>query len=158
MINTTQLKIMIFTTINICSDGEYWDYSTYHSFRTSRLVRALSLDVNRHSQLCRHLNHIHLSEMALEIKYGLPRGLLKGSHLIFGTIRDLREGLADDYLRSQIKEELIMFRVEIETETRKVRVFTSATEDGTYTLFKEYILRHDFYGMATTDGEIARAS
>jgi hypothetical protein len=99
-----------------------------------------------------HHELIQASEESLERLYGFEKGQLKGAQLIYGSIRDMREALADEQLREKIRNDQVTFVIKIGT-----RYVGSEMTD--YTLLTSriiatYQIRHNFYGIATIEDPV----
>src|SRR5574343_783289 len=103
-----------------------------------------------------YLEVVQQAERSLERLYHLPDRQLEGAHLVFGSIRSMREALTSATLRNQIKNDLITFRVTIKAEARDVTVQAETNNDGIWTTFKQYKISHNFYGVGFIRDPIAQ--
>ena len=102
-----------------------------------------------------YLETMKQAEKSLEQLYHLPDRQLEGAHLIFGSVRGMREALANSTLRQQIRYGLVNFQVTINAETRNVIIQAETNNDGIWTTFKTYKISHNFYGIGSIRDPIA---
>lgn len=151
---------MQYITIQIFGPNYITPFASYHTLYIYSITQALATNAARHSLACAYYKHVHEAEQALARRYSIPFTKLKGANLLFGSIYELRRELTDEVLRNKIKNDLIWFRVNIMADIREVRVYSveSMHPDSTYTLFRTYRIRHDFFGASVTGDPIAIAA
>jgi len=102
-----------------------------------------------------YLEIIFHAEKSLEQLYQFPTKKLEGAHLIFGSIREMREALASSVIRHQIRHDLINFRITIAADARDVTVQAETNNDNIWSTFRAYKISHNFYGVGYTRDPIA---
>jgi len=146
---------MYFRRIKITRGSRILQFTSYTMMITARRAYWHGICTDRYQQLQTHLEIMHQSEQHLEQLYRLPEGTLRGAHLVFGSIRSMREALTDEYLRFKIKNDLIRFHVHLEADTRNVTVTAEHDGNGNWQIFRVYKIGHNFYGIALIEDPIA---
>lgn len=95
--------------------------------------------------LRKHQEFIDASEETLEKIHGLDKGMLRGAHLIYGSITDMRKALDNAELRSIIKSNQAEFLVNIGTRHVEVKMHHYA-QNNTRNI-ANYQIEHNFFNM-----------
>jgi len=139
--------------IYVSKSGSVKVYHSYLELITRRKEYWSEINQNVYDRFIIHMKHVRDQEKGLEALYRLPRGSLKGAHFIYGSGRDMREGLASHRIRQSLINGGLKFVIKLEAETREVKVFLS-DDDGELQTFRNYKLSHNFFGGAIMDDPI----
>lgn len=139
--------------IYVTKSGSIKVYHSYSELLSKRLDYWEAIHRTTFDRFSLFLEQVKESERNLEIFHGMPYESLRGAHLIYGSIWEMREGIANPRMRQAILDGEVKFVVKIEAETRMTRIFTSDTEGYLYS-FKTYQLRHNFFGGAIMEDPI----
>lgn len=98
-----------------------------------------------------HLDLVHEHERRFEQLHEMPLNKLRGAHLIFGTLRDMRIKMNNAELKHKIRNDFIKFYVDITAETRYVSIQAEDYNSREKYHFGNHQIRHNFYGIAIMD-------
>lgn len=136
--------------VNINKRNVALSFPDYHSMIESRKAYWASINREKYEQMIAHLNIVHEHERKLEQFHDMPAGQLRGAHLAFGALRDMRVAMNNAELRHKIRNDFIKFYVTITSETRYVEVQAEDYNSGTKYHFGSYQMKFNFYGMNPT--------
>jgi hypothetical protein len=133
--------------------GKIRVYHSYLEFINAKREYWAANHEASYQQLRNHIRLVNGSEKALEELYKLPDGSLQGTHLVYGSIREMREAVSNEATRTALINGTLRFVINIIAETRMVKVCTM-DQHGDLSIFREYQLTHNFYGVAIMEDPI----
>jgi hypothetical protein len=139
--------------IYVAKSGSIKVYHSYLELIVKRTEYWQAIHETTYDRFTIFLEQVKEQERNLERLYNMPHNSLRGAHLVFGSGREMREGIASPRMREAILNGEIKFVVKIVAETRRASIFTSDAEGDLYS-FRTYQLRHNFFGGAIMDDPI----
>jgi len=128
-------------------------FHSYLEFITKRTEYWATNHEPSYQRLLTHLSIVDQQEKALELLYRLPSNSVEGAHLVYGSIREMREAVRDEATRTALLDGTLRFVIRITADTRNVEVCTM-NQYGDLNSFKTYKLSHNFYGVAIMEDPI----
>jgi hypothetical protein len=139
---------MIIPVINIKKGKTTLTFPNYDNLIESRKAYWFANNQDRYQQFVKHLDIAHDHEKYLEQLYDFYPGLLKGAHLVFGTLRDTRVAMENTNLRHKIRNGFIRFHIDILEEDKLVKVQAIEYNSGARYHLIDYRIQHQFFDVA----------
>jgi hypothetical protein len=146
---------MLISEISILKEAGITIFPTYDLMIQAKQEYWEATNQDKFKQFEKHHELIHESEKHLETLYNFEPGKLRGAHLVFGSIRKMRQAFINDHLRDIVKNDQAEFIIKIGTDTRFVTSRLIDHSLNTIKIYATYQIRHNFYGVTTVQDSIA---